>query len=296
MSDERTPIEKKNIIDVSTQNNFCAYYALARRIIFDDNFEAGDLLSEFNQFYKTSWDKKQLAKLLKEMHPVQADILLGLVIHKIYKAHELDSGGNGLDGDKLVDGNGLSNERLRTLCGQFGYALVLSYSANVENVENAVTVENLDARVDGSNKKEIEVLFTHPEGASIGHYSLVERNEENAATYAEQQKNFEGGFEYRINNVGADIAEFINNIKNSVKAIIIDDEIVAWKIALEEAERYEASKGDGKTFKKFHSYLFSKKSNDMNYMNYTHEVDKEKGDVYKLQKDTMDAFARNINR
>lgn len=40
-------ITKNNLINVSTQNNFCGYYALARRLINDDNFAV--ILEKFNQ-------------------------------------------------------------------------------------------------------------------------------------------------------------------------------------------------------------------------------------------------------
>jgi|APFre7841882793_1041355.scaffolds.fasta_scaffold118659_1 hypothetical protein len=75
---ETRSFNQGNFIDVSSKNNFCGYYVLARRLINDNNCSI--LLNAFNQFYQVNWDNGQLDQVLDNMHPAQAEIMLGLVL------------------------------------------------------------------------------------------------------------------------------------------------------------------------------------------------------------------------
>lgn len=84
-------LDQGNLINVSTQNNFCGYYVLARRIIHDDHFSP-ELIRLFNQFYSMSWDKGKLATVLNNMHPAQAEVMLGLVLRHKYALATVNEG------------------------------------------------------------------------------------------------------------------------------------------------------------------------------------------------------------
>ncbi|MGC1853911.1 MAG: hypothetical protein WA659_00835 [Candidatus Aquirickettsiella sp.] len=228
MKSDTTKFSTENLINVSTQNNFCGYYVLARRIINDANFAV--ILEKFNQFYQTNWYSEQLAEVMKNMHPEQAEIMLGLVIHDQF----LDSSG---------DENGLLTEELKSICEAFGYdssIFFTYYEGYADSIDSAFQ--------DQSGHKKILILFDPPKGEdTLGHYSLIELDKEKVALDASLRDPSWEGHIYTINNEGGETQTFINNIKKSVAEIkpnwafelknkqIQQDEIVAWKLAAEEA-------------------------------------------------------------
>lgn len=214
----------KNLINVSTQNNFCGYYVLARRIINDDNFAV--ILEEFNQFYQTNWYHDQLAEVVENMHPEQADIMLGLVIYDKLKEETVDT-------HKFPD-----------LCNDFGYDLSLFEHTKVE----LPSAGNLDefTPLQAEHEKKIFVLLHRHDRRALGHYYLVEPDVDKVIEYKEKCSP-DVEHTYAINNVGG--IDFVKNIKESVVAIkpkwtdqekkiqIQEDELCAWKLAIEEAQQ-----------------------------------------------------------
>ncbi|WP_342219452.1 hypothetical protein [Rickettsiella endosymbiont of Miltochrista miniata] len=217
----------ENLINVSTQNNFCGYYVLARRIINDANFAV--ILDKFNQFYQTNWYPDQLAEVVENMHPQQADIMLGLVIHHQHSP-------------SLGKGRGLFEDELELLCEAFGYNPSI-ISAGFEGLRDSVMNELQDQ----SDSRKILILFDRPKGnATIGHYYLIEPDATKVTDYKEKCSP-DVDHAYEINNCGG--IDFVENIKKSVAKIkpnwtlelknqqIQEDEIFAWKLAAEEARR-----------------------------------------------------------
>lgn len=219
-----TEFSKGNLINVSTQNNFCGYYVLARRIINDDNFVM--ILDHFNQFYQTNWYPDQLAEVIKNMHPQQADIMLGLVIYDKLKKETVDT------------------HRFQDLCNDFGYDLSLFQYAEVElaSIFNLAEFAPLQDKQQGK----IFVLLHLPKGDAIGHYHLLEPDADKVTEY-KQKCSPDVDHAYEINNCGG--IDFVENIKKSVTEIkpnwtlelknrqIQEDKIFAWKLAAEEARR-----------------------------------------------------------
>ena len=212
----------ENLINVSTQNNFCGYYVLARRIINDDNFAV--IRDKFNQFYQTNWYPDQLAEVVENMHPEQADIMLGLVIYAMLKEQTVDT-------HKFPD-----------LCNDFGYDLSLFEHTKVELPFGG----NLDefTPLQAEHGKKIFVLLHRHDRRALGHYYLVEPDVDKVTEYKDKCSP-DVEHTYAINNVGG--TDFVKNIKESVANIkpnwtlelknqqIREDEIFAWKLAAEEA-------------------------------------------------------------
>lgn len=220
----------ENLINVSTQNNFCGYYVLARRIINDDNFSV--ILEEFNQFYQTNWYPDQLAEVVENMHPEQADILLGLVIHHQYSPTTGERGG-------------LFEDELESICDAFGYN-PSSFSAGFEGLHDSVTNELQDQ----SDPKKILILFDRPKGSStIGHYYLIEPDKAKVTDYKEKCSP-DVEHTYAINNEGGDTEAFIKNIQESVANIkpnwtselkdrqIQQDELFALQLIADDRRRF----------------------------------------------------------
>lgn len=213
-----------NIINISTQNNFCGYYALARRIINDKNFTV--ILDKFNQFYQTNWYCDQLVEVVTNMHPEQADIMLGLVIQHYYSLSSLE-------------GIGLSNNDLNVICKELGYEPVIFLADNEDyasSVEKTLQ-ESLTNKI---------LIFDKPSGqADIGHYNLIEPDDEIFAMDLSRRDPTYQGI-YTINNQGDE--KFIDNIKASVAEIkpnwtnelknqqIQDDKNLAWKLAFQDVQ------------------------------------------------------------
>ncbi len=217
----------ENLINVSTQNNFCGYYVLARRIINDANFAV--ILDKFNQFYQTNWYPDQLAEVVENMHPEQADIMLGLVVHH---QHSPSS----------EEGGGLLTEELKPICKAFGYDSSIFFAGS-EGCSDSIK----SALQDQSDSRKILILSDPPKGnATIGHYDLIEPDADKVADYKEKCSP-DAEHTYAINNEGGDTEAFIKNIQESVANIkpnwtpelknqqIQEDEIFAWKLAAEEA-------------------------------------------------------------
>lgn len=217
-----TELSPINLVEISSQNNFCGYYVLARRIINDHNFSV--ILDKFNQFYQTDWYFDELVEVVSKMHSEQADILLGLVIQHHYPFTS-------------TEGRGLSENELVLICETFGYEAVLfctgceDYAASVETMlqESAIT-------------HKILISFDPPKGEAIlGHYNLIEPNDEIFAMDISRRDPTYQAI-YMIDNQGGD--KFIDNIKKSVADIkphwvneqknqqIQNDKSLAWKLAI----------------------------------------------------------------
>ena len=235
--------DRGNFIDVSTQNKFCGYYVLARRLINDNNCNI--LLSKFNEFYQTKWDNEQLAQVLDNMHPAQAEVMLGLVLQAQFPNKN----------------PGLEVSELRELCTKYGYNLFISQE---QLLPNNIKLSLFTSFQEYSrDKKEILVFFkTAVDVSELGHYYLVEPNNEKAARDARVRGTTQDAFTYTINNQGSNPEIFIENIKQSVTSInqqlatilssematldnlyvdkeisqIEHDEKFAWETALEEAK------------------------------------------------------------
>lgn len=213
-------LNRINIINISTQNNFCGYYALARRIINDNNFAV--ILDKFNQFYQTNWYCDQLVEVVANMHPEQADIMLGLVVHSVYP---------------LDTKEGLSFDDLEAIYKLFKYNISLfleDFSCILDSSKDA-TREQLAF-------KKISILYEAPKGeATIGHYNLIEPDDGIFAMDLSRRDPTYQGI-YTINNQGG--AQFIDNIKKSVAEIkpnwtnelknqqVQEDKNLAWELAI----------------------------------------------------------------
>ncbi|TLY47435.1 MAG: hypothetical protein E6K54_05930 [Gammaproteobacteria bacterium] len=219
---QQSPI---NLINVSTQNNFCGYYALARRIINDNNFAV--ILDKFNQFYQTNWYFDELVEVLGKMHPEQAEIMLGLVIQHHYPLSS-------------EEGTGLPTEDLQPICQALGYNPTFYFADSKDYLDSIQTA------LHGSlAPNEILISFNPPKGeATIGHYNLIEPDDEIFAMDMSRRDPLYQGV-YTINNQGGD--KFIDNIKESVAEIkptwadkkkeqlLKDDEKLAWECAIADA-------------------------------------------------------------
>lgn len=213
-----------NLIEVSSQNNFCGYYVLARQIINDGNFSV--ILDQFNQFYQTDWYFDELVEVVSKMHSEQADIMLGLVIQHHYPFSS-------------IEGAGLAENELDLICETFGYKAVFlladceDYASSVKTtVQESVTIP------------QILISFDSPKGETIlGHYNLIEPNDEIFAMDISCRGPTYQGI-YTIDNQGGD--KFIDNIKKSVANIkpkwsdkkkeqrIKNNEKLAWELAIAE--------------------------------------------------------------
>ncbi len=193
ISAELSPI---NLIEISSQNNFCGFYALARRIINDKNFAV--ILDKFNQVYHTNWYFDELVEVLDKMHPEQAEIMLGLVIQHHYPFSS-------------TEGIGLSKNELALICEAFGYEVVL------KDFEDYVSSVGTTLQEPATTNK-ILISFDPPKGeATIGHYNLIEPNDETFVRGASLRDPSYEGHLYSINNCGGE--KFIDNIKASVAEI-----------------------------------------------------------------------------
>jgi hypothetical protein len=183
------------VINLSTQNNFCGYYALARRIINDKNFAV--ILDKFNWFYQTDWYFDELVEVVSKMHPDQADIMIGLVIQHHYPFSS-------------VDAKGLSIDEVESICEKFGYNPVIFYS-NFPNYADSVKSA---LKKPSPNEILISYSETDSETESIGHFNLIEPNKE---IYKELRDPTYDGHTYSIDNQGG--KKFTDNIRDSVKKI-----------------------------------------------------------------------------
>lgn len=236
-------LHRGNLINVATQNNFCGYYALARRIINDKNFGT-ELLDKFNVFYKIHWKKGQLAEVLKNMYPAQADALLGIVF---YEQRKLEAANKGLYIDELS-----------IICKNVGYDL---YSYMRENPNDLSDINLADfTSLSPLGLKKIYVLFDKkdPKENFFTHYYLLEPDDIKATHDASQRENLnlsEKSYLYTINNTGSNTEEFIQNITLSVTNIdqqinpkmdpnklLQQDERFAWLLAIEEIESLKLKK------------------------------------------------------
>lgn len=227
---DTTEFNTENLINVSTQNNFCGYYVLARRIINDNNFAV--ILDKFNQFYQTNWYPDQLAEVVENMHPEQADIMLGLVI---YHQHPLSSG----------IGRGLSGKELESLCQAFGYVPSILL-ADQDGFLNSV---NTELQTQSGNKKIL--ISDRPLGGDLtmGHYDLIEPDGAKVTDYKEKCSP-DVEHTYAINNEGGDTEAFIKNIQESVANIkpnwtselkdrqIQQDELFALQLIADDRRRF----------------------------------------------------------
>lgn len=224
---DTTEFSAENLINVSTQNNFCGYYVLARRIINDNNFAV--ITEKFNQFYQTNWYSEQLARVVESLHPQQADIMLGLVIYDELKEETVDT-------HKFPD-----------LCNDFGYDLSLFEHTKVE----LPSAGNLDefAALQAEHGKKIFVLLHRHDSRAIGHYYLVEPDESKVTDYKEKCST-DVEHTYAINNEGGDTEAFIKNIQESVANIkpnwtselkdrqIQQDELFALQLIADDRRRF----------------------------------------------------------
>lgn len=215
-----------NLIKISSQNNFCGYCALARRIINDRNFSV--ILDKFNQFYQMDWYFDELVEVVGKMHSEQADIMLGLVIQH---HHPFSS----------TEGTGLSANELALICETFGYEAVLFLT---DREDYADSVEKM--LQEPATTRKILISFDPPKGETIlGHYNLIEPNDEIFAKGMSQRDPTYQGV-YTINNQGGD--KFIDNIKRSVAEIkprwanelksqqIQHDKNLAWELAIADVQ------------------------------------------------------------
>lgn len=221
-SNQQSPI---NLINVSTQNNFCGYYVLARRIINDNNFAV--ILDKFNQFYQTNWYFDELVEVVGKMHPEQAEIMLGLVIQHHYPFSS-------------EEGKGLFEHELKLIGKVFGYESIILL-ADYEDYAGSVETTLLKP----ATINRILISFEPPKGEStIGHYNLIEPDDEIfAMDMSRRDPTYQGV--YTINNQGGE--QFIDNIKESVAEIkptwtdkkkqqlLKDDEKLAWECAIADA-------------------------------------------------------------
>lgn len=213
-----------NLIEIPSQNNFCGYYALARRIINDKNFAV--ILDQFNQFYQTNWYFDELVEVVDKMHPEQAEIMLGLVIQHLYPLSS-------------VEGTGLSEDELELICERFGYEPVIFVEDDEDYVNSVQTTLG-----EPTTTHKILISFDPPiSETTIGHYRLIEPNDEIfARDMSLRHPNYQGI--YTINNQGGE--KFIDNIKASVADIkpkwanelksqqIQNDKRLAWGLAIED--------------------------------------------------------------
>jgi hypothetical protein len=224
----------ENLIDVSAQNNFCGYHVLARRIIHDDNFAV--ILEKFNQFYQTNWYRDQLAEVVENMHPKQADTMLGLVIQ-----------------DQRKLGQNLDLYSMSDVYDDFGYDVSV-LQINSPELTPEPTADFVPLKESNPAHKRVFVVFQNPVDFGhdfenpqpvVGHYYLFE-------TAANKLDEYTGKCSpdikhaYEINNSGG--KDFIENIKKSVAEIkpnwtielkkqqIQQDEDLALQLAAEEAQ------------------------------------------------------------
>lgn len=263
---DATEFNTKNLINVSTQNNFCGYYVLARRLINDDNFAV--ILEKFNQFYQTNWSHQQLSRVLRNMHPEQAEIMLGLVIYNQYP----------------IAGQAVDSHQLINICSDFNYNLYLSQSTEAE-LPSVVGVTQLH---DQPNHKEIFVLLRYSgDNTILGHYYLIEPDEVKLAKDASLRDPSYEGHTYAINNQGGDTQTFIYNIQESVAQInqigmfdqenqqIQEDKEFALQLAA-----YDRRSNDRASIKHFSFF----KENPISV------TEQEKAEILKFQEDKIKYF------
>jgi hypothetical protein len=201
VAEETRLFTQGNLINVSTQNNFCAYYVLARRIINDNNWNS--ILNKFNQFYQTDWNSDQLASVSDNMHPAHAELMIGLVLET--------------QGPKKRDNQGLDPFELGELCGTFGYHLSVLQQEQLPN--NLKESSFISFQENSQNNKEIFVFFHPPlDTSALGHYYLFEPNDMKAALDVSVRDSLQE-YIYSINNEGSNTEIFIKNIKQSVASI-----------------------------------------------------------------------------
>lgn len=214
------------LIEVSSQNNFCGYYVLARRIINDNNLAV--ILDQFNQFYQTDWYFDELVEVVNKMHPEQAEIMLGLVIHHDYPFFSAET-------------RGLTTEELKSVCNAFGYNPSIFVAGCEGYTESIKTM--LEAQ---STTNKILISFDPPKGkATMGHYNVIEPDCNKFIMDASLRNPSCEEHSYSINNCGG--KRFIDNIKKSVAEIkpkwtdkkkeqrVKNDEKLAWKLAIKDA-------------------------------------------------------------